>query len=236
MLNLKCLFCHIALIGNQKKFCSRACGVKTHNKIVRTKRIIERKQLRLGLKCLFCDKTLPDSCRILLYCSVSCRQKFSISRAKDKRHTIAALRPAKKCLMCENFILIGERKYCSKVCSKKAVRNNKFGYQKMRQLSDNGLKKKLVSLAGDRCQSCGYNKNYASLQFHHIDPKQKSFCLSGQNIRRFSWEKTIKEMTKCLLLCANCHFELHNPKLERVDITTQHNKNSIIYPPFSFVS
>lgn len=233
MLNLKCLFCHIGLIGNQKKFCSRACGVKTHHKIANTKKTIERKQLRLGLnrKCLVCDKTLPDSCRILLYCSVSCRQKFSISRAKGRRHAIVALRPAKKCLMCKNFILKGERKYCSEVCRKKAVRNNKLEYQKMIQLRGNGLKKKLVSLAGDCCQSCGYNKNYASLQFHHIDPKQKSFEVTAQNTRRFSWEKSIKEIAKCLLLCANCHVELHNPKLERVDITTQHN-----YPSFSFVS
>lgn len=41
------------------------------------------------------------------------------------------------------------------------------------------------------------------LQIDHIDHKQKSFCIS----KRWSyvWEKLVKELDKCQLLCSICH-------------------------------
>ncbi len=62
---------------------------------------------------------------------------------------------------------------------------------------------------GGRCEICGYNKCSRALSFHHLDPKQKIFGVSDKGLTR-SWEKTKAEIDKCILLCANCHMEVHD--------------------------
>jgi hypothetical protein len=57
------------------------------------------------------------------------------------------------------------------------------------------------------CQFCGYRNCSAALQYHHIDPSQKLFTISQSGGR--SMENIKAEIRKCLVLCANCHFELH---------------------------
>lgn len=64
-----------------------------------------------------------------------------------------------------------------------------------------------VEHLGGKCSKCGYNKSIRALQFHHLDPKEKEFGISAGTLR--SWEKTEKELSKCVLLCANCHAEEH---------------------------
>lgn len=61
------------------------------------------------------------------------------------------------------------------------------------------------------CCRCGYKKCAAALQFHHKDPKQK--------IGRIFNIKS-PERKKCILLCANCHFEEHELQkmIEKGDI------------------
>jgi len=70
------------------------------------------------------------------------------------------------------------------------------------------LKKDLVEYKGGKCEKCGYDKCVAAMDFHHINPKEKDFALS-QNGHTQSWEKLKKEADKCILVCANCHRELH---------------------------
>lgn len=77
------------------------------------------------------------------------------------------------------------------------------------------IKKELVDIKGGKCQVCGYNKCLRSLEFHHLDPLQKDFTISG-NLKRIKREKVIKELEKCILVCSNCHGEIHDG-LIRVD-------------------
>ena len=56
------------------------------------------------------------------------------------------------------------------------------------------------------CSVCGYNKCAKALVFHHNG--DKSFELS--NARRYSIKNLKKEIDKCIVLCANCHAELHS--------------------------
>lgn len=56
---------------------------------------------------------------------------------------------------------------------------------------------------------CGYKKCTRALVFHHLDPKKKEFGLSERGLTR-SWEKIKLEIDKCVLLCANCHMEIHD--------------------------
>jgi DNA-binding CsgD family transcriptional regulator len=69
------------------------------------------------------------------------------------------------------------------------------------------VKRILVAEAGGRCRMCGYDRCVAALQFHHVDPRGKSFSLSAQGVTR-GIEAAREEARKCVLLCANCHAEV----------------------------
>ncbi len=61
------------------------------------------------------------------------------------------------------------------------------------------------------CAICGYNKCNASLIFHHVNPEDKKYPLT--QIDSISNRKLVNELNKCILLCCNCHGEIHS-KLE----------------------
>ena len=66
-----------------------------------------------------------------------------------------------------------------------------------------------IEYKGSKCQLCGYNKYQGALEFHHIDPNEKDFNISKARLLSFNSEIK-KELDKCVLLCANCHREVHN--------------------------
>ena len=56
------------------------------------------------------------------------------------------------------------------------------------------------------CQHCGYKKYAIALQWHHVDPSTKKGSISEMHkstLIRF--KKVVKEIWKCIILCANCH-------------------------------
>lgn len=67
-------------------------------------------------------------------------------------------------------------------------------------------KKQLVEYKGGECERCGYNKCIDALEFHHRDPNEKDFTISGKS---WSFERLKNEVDKCILLCSNCHKETH---------------------------
>tara|TARA_Y100000310_G_C20423655_1_gene687901 strand:+ start:248 stop:823 length:576 start_codon:yes stop_codon:yes gene_type:complete len=69
-------------------------------------------------------------------------------------------------------------------------------------------KQKAVDFFGGKCQLCGYNKCISALEFHHEKEKNKKYSPSYV-ILRWKWEKALKELEKCILVCANCHREIH---------------------------
>jgi hypothetical protein len=75
------------------------------------------------------------------------------------------------------------------------------------------ITQKAVEYKGGSCQICGYNKCIRALTFHHRDPKEKSFPISGSHCR--SWEAIQAELDKCDLLCFNCHMELHHAEAQK---------------------
>lgn len=70
------------------------------------------------------------------------------------------------------------------------------------------LKILAVNYKGGKCSKCGYDECMGALEFHHLDPSKKDFGLSVRGITR-SWDKIKKELDKCILVCANCHREIH---------------------------
>ena len=67
-------------------------------------------------------------------------------------------------------------------------------------------KKALVEYKGGKCQCCGYSKCIEALEFHHLDPNIKSFTTSGKSK---SFNSLKREVDKCILVCSNCHKEIH---------------------------
>jgi len=70
------------------------------------------------------------------------------------------------------------------------------------------IRLKAIAHLGGKCMKCGYSKYPEVLEFHHKDPKLKRFGISLKGHSR-SWERVKEEIEKCLLLCANCHREIH---------------------------
>lgn len=64
---------------------------------------------------------------------------------------------------------------------------------------------------GGSCSRCGYGRNLAALEFHHVDAKSKLFSLDARTLANRSWELVLLEAAKCVLLCSNRHAEQHNP-------------------------
>lgn len=70
-------------------------------------------------------------------------------------------------------------------------------------------KAKMIVCMGSKCQICGYSKSSNALEFHHITPKEKKFSLSSIRGNPTNWENIKQELAKCILLCSNCHKEVH---------------------------
>lgn len=74
-------------------------------------------------------------------------------------------------------------------------------------------KAKLVAEAGGCCVVCGYARHQGALHFHHLDPAKKEFHLAGKGVTR-SIDRLREELSKCILLCANCHAEVEAGVIE----------------------
>lgn len=72
------------------------------------------------------------------------------------------------------------------------------------------------------CSQCGENHT-AVLDFHHKDENEKEYNISSMIHRHCSIELIKKEISKCIVLCSNCHRKLHSKEtyLEDRDITGQ---------------
>jgi len=75
------------------------------------------------------------------------------------------------------------------------------------------LKQMVVEYKGGVCTICGYKKYVGAFDLHHLDSTKKDFGLSTRGLTR-SWEKIKAEADKCILVCANCHREIHGGAAE----------------------
>jgi len=71
------------------------------------------------------------------------------------------------------------------------------------------IKTMAIQYKGGKCILCGYNKCEDALQFHHLNSGKKEFGVAQSGLTR-SWERVKNEIEKCILVCANCHRELHS--------------------------
>lgn len=135
----------------------------------------------------------------------------TLSHLKPKNESDGKEEHHKKCAKCQ------ETKSTSEFYNKKRKNAKYFSYCKkctniltVERYRTNKLK--AVVYKGGKCTTCGYNKCIDCLDFHHIDPLQKDFSIS--NHKGMSFDTIKSELDKCVLLCRNCHGELHYNKKE----------------------
>ena len=61
---------------------------------------------------------------------------------------------------------------------------------------------------GKVCTSCGVD-DYRVLDFHHLNSDEKEIHLGSSTAAYWSKEHILREIAKCIILCANCHRILH---------------------------
>ena len=71
----------------------------------------------------------------------------------------------------------------------------------------------LESIGATKCFKCGYSKCFAALDLHHLNPEEKKgeYDSLGMWLQRSSSYFRDK-LSSCgwVMLCANCHREIHN--------------------------
>lgn len=125
-------------------------------------------------------------------------ERKSVYRILERNNI--SLRPPekKKCILCSNLILV-EKEHNRSRCGtcNTAIRRFK-------------LKQKAVDYKGGKCVDCGWTGDIGAFDFHHLDPEQKDFMITGKNIAGMKWEKIKTELDKCDLVCARCHRIKHS--------------------------
>lgn len=78
-------------------------------------------------------------------------------------------------------------------------------------------KRNLVKISGGKCNLCGYDKTFSALEFHHINPNEKKYGISTSGTCH-NIESDLEEIQKCILVCANCHREIHDGLYDSVNL------------------
>ena len=92
-------------------------------------------------------------------------------------------------------------------CKKCKSYSNLGSYKKRNQKRKNFYSKLKIN----GCAICGYSKCSAVLSFHHVNPQDKKFAISNGLLKsKYTEKECVEEINKCILLCANCHLEIHH--------------------------
>jgi hypothetical protein len=83
-------------------------------------------------------------------------------------------------------------------------------------------KQAAIEFLGGKCLDCGLVTNRIEVyDFHHKDPSLKSFNVCSRFLKK-AWGDIVEELTKCELLCANCHRirekDLDDQRLEELTV------------------
>ena len=135
-----------------------------------------------------CDKYSPDK---LSYQCIACRTEVANKNIDRDRER------------CKDYYAKNKKKILEqRKNSPRNVKGYKYGPD-----DRPSRKQEAVAYLGGKCQCCGFNKCLSSLHFHHRDPAEKE----GNWSKVVGWSRVRreKELDKCDLLCANCHYGFH---------------------------
>ena len=157
----------------------------------------------VNVTCVICGKEFQSQKSTRKYCSQDClnasrRQKWAERQKLPK--DISYKGKEKICPICNKHFypktaMASQRKCCYE-CMPDGT-----------QLTRGMFLAKIKEARGGKCIRCGYNKCLKALEFHHLDPSQKDFTISNDHFRL---DEAVAESKKCILICSNCHKELHD--------------------------
>ena len=104
----------------------------------------------------------------------------------------------------------------------------KTNYEYVKKHRQN-YKRMMTAAFESKCGICGYNKSLVALDFHHLNEKEKEFTIRNK-IK--AWSKLVEELRKCVLLCSNCHREVHGNITKIPKNIIRFNEKYAVYEPY----
>jgi hypothetical protein len=200
---------------------SKKKRIKIHNIILET----------LGRKCEICGYSNSESFHA--HHLVSESKSFGLSHSSSKSFAKLQVELKKCILVCgrchmeihsglhEEFLQkrIKEKDIYNKFRTAIEEKRSKKKEQKTPQSQLNAFyafrerrKQQCIKYLGNKCVVCGYNKCTRALGTHHRNSEIKEFALSVDNLTK-KWETIERELKKCVLVCPNCHAEIHSGRI-----------------------
>lgn len=86
--------------------------------------------------------------------------------------------------------------------------NARYAENRRNKRKENKLQ--AIDAHGGKCTRCGFRGHPEVFDFHHMDPSTKDPKIkTGFAAAYTSSDSMQSELSKCVLLCANCHREIH---------------------------
>ncbi len=181
--------------------------------------------------CELCNKYFPPSYydENGKWHKVSAKRKYCFDCSPLYGHNTKNLvHPQKKsalpntlnCITCHKPLVGTQTKFCSKKCKGRQYAKMGWNYNSERTRRRR-MKEKAVEYLGGHCSNCHQKFPNSAFDFHHFDPTKKDSEMSRKMLR-YSWNTIKKELSKCILLCKNCHAELHNNNGKKDNFGNRH--------------
>ena len=149
--------------------------------------------------CKKCHKSFPNRIKINGREHVVCRRIYCLDCSPFGSKNRQKLNDNERLLICQ-------------ACGKLYGRSGGYVLSKCGSCQANckrhNRKEEMIAYKGGKCELCGYSKCKRSMTFHHLDPKNKCFNISGSHCRK--WLDVQKELDKCVMVCMNCHMEIED--------------------------
>ncbi len=170
-------------------------------------------------KCLQCDQIIPtrmiiDGKERMLNKRNYCLECSPFGKHNTKRIHIE-IDNKRTCSMCGIEYQGGHHKHKDKCGNCRSV------YYR------NKTKQQAIDYKGGKCSVCDYNKCLGALHFHHVHPEEKKFTIASYGFNKF--DSLVEELDKCILVCSNCHSEIHAGLIDAVEI---YNNQNNIFPKY----
>jgi hypothetical protein len=135
------------------------------------------------------------------------RIKIKVLMDKLNRSRRAIQHKASRLEISRKRFVFDKPKQSRKVIEKRYYEKHKKELYRNKKKRVNERTKEFKKRLGGECSKCGYKKCLPALEFHHNSGDKEGNV--SHLIKDFSKQKALKEIKKCILLCANCHREVH---------------------------
>ena len=161
---------------------------------------------------MFCKKEYDatdkkGACKRQKFCSTRCRdkqwQKNHPERWKEFQRNWLLSKPI-LCRWCKKPIPNDKRASGVTLCSDKCRREKYLFVQEKFRTKIHKAYREFKESQG--CSVCGYKRYAGSLDFHHVGGKDFRIDASRWWCNSSTFQK---ELARCILVCKNCHYELH---------------------------